>query len=139
MSLKGGRELRARLKAIKQTFKPAGREWADETAAIAKTLVPVKTGRLHGSIRRKNASMRKATVAAHYSAFFVDKGTKAHTIAPRRASGLIFQGRSGQTIFARKVNHPRTSAHPFRERAAREGLRRRPMVASLIKLWNAAA
>ena len=30
MSLKGGAELRSRLKAIKQTFKPYGKEWAED-------------------------------------------------------------------------------------------------------------
>lgn len=139
MSLKGGPELRARLKAIKQTFKPAGKEWADEVVVLAKGMVPSKTGRLRGSIRRKNATQRKATVAAHYSAFFVDKGTKRHDIHPRRSSSLVFQGRSGNTIFARKVDHPRTSAQPFRDRTAREALRRRPMAAAMIKLWNRAA
>lgn len=29
--LKGSRELRARLRAIKTVFKPVGRQWTDET------------------------------------------------------------------------------------------------------------
>ena len=139
MSLKGGRELRARLRAIKLTFKPAGKEWADEAVSLARAMVPVQTGRLRASIKRKNDTQRKATVKAHYSAFFVDKGTRAHSITARKSPSLIFQGRGGRTIFARKVNHPRTSAQPFRDRAAREALRRKPMSAELIKLWNAAA
>jgi hypothetical protein len=77
-------------------------------------------------------------VAAHYSAFFVDAGTKRHDIYPKHGA-LVFTGRSGNTIFARKVDHPRTSAQPFRDRAAMEALRRNPMAAALIKLWNAAA
>lgn len=119
-------------------FKPTGRDWADETAKLARGMVPSKTGRLRGSIRRKNASQRKATVVAHFSAYFIDRGTKAHVIRPKRKGSLKFQ--SGQnTIFSKRVNHPRTSARPFRERAAREGLRRHPLAAQLVKQWNEAA
>jgi hypothetical protein len=138
MALKGSRELRARLRAIKLTFKPAGKEWADETARIAKTMVPSKTGRLRGSIRRRNATQRKATVVAHYTAYFIDKGTKAHSEKPKKAKALRFE-RGGNTIFSRKVDHPRTAARPFRERAAREGLRRRPLAGQIVKQWNDAA
>jgi hypothetical protein len=138
VALKGSRELRARLRAIKLTFKPAGRDWADETAKVAKTMVPSKTGRLRGSIRRRNATQRKATVVAHYTAFFIDKGTKRHSENPKKAKALKF-ARGGNTIFSRKVDHPRTAARPFRERAAREGLRRKPIAGQMVKQWNDAA
>jgi hypothetical protein len=85
-----------------------------------------------------DATQRKATVAGHYTAFFVDKGTVAHVIKPRKSPNLIFRV-EGRTIFTKKVNHPRTRAQPFRERASQEALRRRPMAATLIKLWNRAA
>ena len=78
--LKGGPELRRKLKAIQLTFKPVGRKWADATADVARERVPVKTGRLRQSIRRKNATQKRATVSAHYTATFVDGGTKAHDI-----------------------------------------------------------
>jgi hypothetical protein len=138
VSLKGSPQLRARLKAIKTTFKPYGRDWADETVKIAKPMVPHKTGRLRASIRRRNATQRKATVVAHFTAYFIDKGTKRHDITPRKGKALKFN-KANRTIFSRKVDHPRTSARPFRERAAREGLRRHPMAAALIKQWNDAA
>jgi hypothetical protein len=139
VALKGSRELRARLRAIKLTFKPAGKDWADETARVAKTMVPSKTGRLRGSIRRRNATQRKATVVAHYTAYFIDKGTKRHAI-PKKAGGKVLRfERGGNTIFSRKVDHPRTAARPFRERAAREGLRRRPLAGQMIREWNDAA
>lgn len=138
MSLRGGKELRARLKAIREAFKPIGREWADEAADQMRPKVPVHTGRLRASFRVKNATQRKATVGGHFTAYFIDKGTKAHTILPRRSGRLVFQA-GGRTIFARKVNHGRVAAHPFRERAALEALRRKPMAVTLIKLWNRAA
>lgn len=139
MALKGSPQLRARLRAIKLTFKPAGRDWADETARVAKTMVPSKTGLLRASIRRRNATQRKATVVAHFTAYFIDKGTKAHSEKPRKKQALRFGGRGGDTIFSRRVDHPRTNARPFRERAAREGLRRAPLAGSLVKQWNDAA
>ena len=138
MKVSGTKQLNARLKAIRQTFKPAGKEWAEETVNQMRSRVPQKSGRLHRSFRVKNATQRKATVAGHYTAFFVDKGTVAHVIKPRKSPSLIFRV-EGRTIFTKKVNHPRTRAQPFRERASHEALRRRPMAATLIKLWNRAA
>jgi len=138
VKVSGTKQLNARLKAIRQTFKPAGKEWAEETVNQMRSRVPQKSGRLHRSFRVKNATQRKATVAGHYTAFFVDKGTVAHVIKPRKSPNLIFRV-EGRTIFTKKVNHPRTRAQPFRERASQEALRRRPMAATLIKLWNRAA
>ena len=138
MKVSGTRQLNARLRAIKQTFKPAGQAWAEETVDLMRGAVPVKTVRLRKSFRVKNASQRKATVSGHFSAYFIDKGTVAHPIKARKSSRLIFQA-GGRTIFAKKVNHPRTRARPFRQRAAEEAIRRRPLAASLVKLWNKAA
>ncbi len=137
-TLKGTAQFKARLKAAGEMFKPYGREWADEYVTVAKPMVPVVTGRLRGSIRRKNASAKKASVQAHFTAVFVDAGTKAHTIVPKRAQGLYFTD-GGNTVFAKKVNHPATRAQPFRERAMSESLRRKPMAERLIKEWNSAA
>ena len=137
-NVRGSRELRARLRAIKQTFKPAGREWAEEAAEIMSHAVPVRSGRLQRSFRVKNASQRRASVAAHFTAFFIDAGTVAHQIKARKAPRLIFSV-GGNTIFAKKVNHPATKAQPFRERSAKEALRRKPMAQKLIELWNRAA
>jgi hypothetical protein len=138
MALKGGRELRARLKAVRLMFKPAGRAWADEYVNIARPMVPSDTNRLRNSIKRTHATQRKATVGAHYSAYFVDKGPKRHSIAPQTKKRLAWE-RGGQTIFARKVNHPGYRGRPFRARAAHEALRRKPMAAALIAEWNRAA
>lgn len=138
-TIKGGRELRARLKAISQSFKPIGAKWADDTAKLAKARVPVRTGRLRQSIRRRNATQKRATVVAHYTAFFVDKGPKAHAIKAKRARGLVFEGRGGRTIFAPLVRHPGYHARPFRQKAADEALRRNPMATEVIKAWNQAA
>ena len=139
MALKGGRELRARLNALSTAFKPIGRNWADDTVRLARPRVPVRTGRLRQSIRRRNASKKRATVVAHYTAFFVDKGTKPHDIKAKRAKGLVFEGRGGRTIFAPKVRHRGYAGRPFRDRAAKEALARNPAAEELIRAWNRAA
>ena len=140
MALKGGRELRARLKAISQSFKPIGRTWADDTVRLARPRVPRRTGRLRQSIRRKNASQKRATVVAHYTAYFVDKGPKPHSIKARRGRRqLIFEGRGGDTIFAPKVRHRGYAGRPFRREAALEALKRNPAAEEIIRAWNEAA
>jgi len=138
MSLKGSPELRRRLKAIRQTFKPVGKAWAETTRDYARSHVPVRTGRLKASIRVRNASQRKATVVGMFTANFVDAGTREHEIKPKRAKVLRFQS-GNRTVFAKKVNHPRTRARPFKVAAAREGLRKNPMAVELIRQWNDAA
>jgi hypothetical protein len=147
VSLKGGKELRARLKAVRLMFKPAGKAWADEYVNVARPMVPSDTNRLRNSIKRTHATQRKATVGAHYSAYFVDKGPKRHPIKPSNFHGPFLPGKSprlawtdgGRTIFARRVNHPGYRGRPFRARAAREALRRKPLAAELIRQWNSGA
>jgi hypothetical protein len=136
--LRGGPELRRRLKAIGQTFKPYGRLWADTTAEEARRRVPVATGRLQKSIRRKSATAKRATVVGHYSGNFVDAGSKAHDINARRAPFLVFQAQ-GRTIFTRKVHKQRIAARRFKRPAAEAALRRHPMSETLIEQWNRAA
>ncbi len=137
-TLKGGPELQARLKALKLGFKPAGRDWGNATVRHARSSVPQRTGRLRQSFRVKNATQKRATVAGHFTAFFIDAGTKAHLIKPRRAERLRWE-QGGRTVFAKAVNHPRTRAQPFRQRAAEAGLRDAPIAARIIKAWNDAA
>lgn len=137
MSLKGSPDLRARLKAIRQSFKPIGKTWAESTAKSARRRVPVKTGRLMRSIRVRNATQRRATVVGHFSGNFVNAGTKPHDEQPKNASVLAY-GSKGQTRFSRRVHHPRTQAHPFKVAAARDGLRENPMAEVVIRQWNEA-
>jgi len=136
--LKGGPQLRARLRAIGQSFKPLGKDWADEAAQLMRARVPVKTGRLQRSIRRRNASAKKATVVAHYSAYFVDAGTKAHDVEPKKATTLRWND-GGNIRFAKKVHIPRVGPRPFRAQAAREALQRNDPLKNVIEAWNHAA
>lgn len=43
---------------------------------------------------------------------FVEAGTSPHVILPRSASVLVFQV-GGETVFARRVNHPGSPARPW--------------------------
>jgi hypothetical protein len=127
------------LKAIRVAFKPIGRTWADGTVQAAKPHIPELTGKTRRSVRIKNATQRKATVAAWFTAYFIDAGPKAHAIRPKRGGGLVFKGRGGQTIFTKRVSHPGYRGRPFRAAAAHESLRKNPMAQGLIKQWNEAA
>lgn len=137
-TLKGSAELKARLRAIKVSFKPIGRRWAQATVAEMRPQAPDRTGKGKASIRVKNASMTKATVSAVYYMGILDKGNKAYPIAPRKAKRLVFKV-GGQTVFAKKANIPARRGLHFAERAAHEALRQNPMAGELIDAWNRAA
>lgn len=137
-TLKGSPELKARLKAIKQTFKPVGRQWADTTVQLVKPQIPERSSKGRRSVRRKNASMKRATVAAIHYVGILDKGAKAHTIEPRKAKSLRFND-GNRTVFSRKVHKPATRGRGFAIRASRESMRRHPMAEELIRQWNDAA
>lgn len=138
MSLKGSPELKKRLRAIGQSFKPIGKSWADTGAALMRSHTPVDTGATRKSIRRRNATQRRATIVGSYKVRFLSSGTRAHTEVPRSARSLRFQ-KSGQTIFAKKVHHPRTTGSHYLRRDALQAFREHPMAAELIKQWNEAA
>lgn len=138
MALQGSRELRRRLKAIRQVFKPAGREWADHTVDAARRRVAVASGKTRASIRRRNASQKKATVVGNYPINFIDAGAREHDIRPKRVSVLKFEA-GGRTVFAKKVHKRRQPAHPFKSEAAAEGLRKVDIIRDLVDLWNKAA
>lgn len=139
MALRGSRELRRRLKAIKTVFKPVGRSWAEETVHLASSRVAVKTGKTKRSIRVKNASMRKAAVEAKHGARFLEAGTTAHDLVPRRMKAMKFTGAGGLPRFSKKVRHPGMRRQPFLHDSAADALRRNPMAEQLVKLWNDAA
>ena len=137
-TLKGSPELRRRLKAIKLVFKSAGRDWADETARAAKPMVPVATGKTRQSIRRRNASQKRATVYGRYPVNFIDAGVKAHDIEAKQGTALKFSA-GGRTYFRRRVHKQRIAARPFKKRAAQIGLERTDIMGDVIELWNRAA
>ena len=137
MALTGKQQLNARLKAIRQTFKPIGKNWAEDDVRENRARVPVRTGRLQRSFRVRNASQRKATVVGHFTANFVDAGTKAHEEKAKHGN-MVFTAQ-GRTIFTKRVHHRGSKAQRFKRAAALEALRKNPMAEELIKQWNSAA
>lgn len=140
MRLHGAKELRARFKALRQVFKPLGRDWADRTVVLARSRVRVKTGKTKASIRRSNATLRKAQVVASHGARFLDKGTQRHAMQARRFNVMRFpNSRTGRPVFAKRVNHPGARAYPFMRVSAREALDSSDKVRIVIEQWNRAA
>lgn len=138
MSLQGATQLRTRLKALKVAFKPVGRAWAEETVRQINLTGPRRSGKGVRSARVKNASQKRATVAAIFYMHIIDQGNKAYDIKPRKAGRLRFEV-GGKTIFASKVHRPARGGTNFGGRAGKEALRRNPLAESLIREWNAAA
>ncbi len=137
-SLKGSRELRARLAAIKETWKPIAKTWGKADVQEMRTRVPVRTGKLRRSFRVTSATGKRVRVGGFYTAYFVDSGPKPHVIKAKGKGRLIFQA-GGRTIFTRAVHHRGYRARPFRKRAAEEALRKNPMAQTVIDEWNRAA
>lgn len=138
MALKGTRELRSRIRALGQAFKPLGKDWADETVKLMRPQIPVATGKTRRSVRRRNASMKRATVVGSFVNYFLDKGPVPHPIRPKRARMLRFQA-EGRTVFARSVRHPGFRGLGYRNRAARAALRHTATAQALTDAWNEAA
>lgn len=138
VTIRGGRELKARLRAIKTAFKPVARDWTDQTTKLARQRVRVVSGKTHASIRRKNASQTKASVQAGGGARFLEVGTKEHAISPKRMGSLKFNS-NGRPIFAKRVKHPGSRAQPFLRSSGRDALEKMDLLRNLIDLWNRAA
>lgn len=88
-------------------------------SATAKTLAPVRTGRLKASIHpdavRRTGPWRidsSVSADAPYAAP-VHQGARPHVIRPRNARVLRFEVEGGRVVFARRVNHPGQRAQPF--------------------------
>lgn len=64
-------------------------------------------------IRRTDKGAEGEIAALKPYASYVEEGTPAHEIYPRRAGALAFVGRAGELQFARRVNHPGSRAFPF--------------------------
>jgi len=138
VSLQGGRELRARLAAIKEVSRPILRKWGRSDVLLMRQQVPTRTGRLRRSFRVTSSTKTRVRVGGHFTAYFVDAGPKPHTINPKGSGFLVFKGRRG-TVFARQVHSRGYRARPFRARAAHQALVDNPMAQEVIAAWNRAA
>ena len=85
--------------------------------AEVKERAPVRTGKLRESIALVKVSDLHYIVGSPLEyAVFVERGTRPHIIRPKRARALRFEV-GGETVFAKKVEHPGTKPRPFFERA----------------------
>ena len=137
-NLVGSPQLMARLKNLRLAFKPMGKDWATETAQRAERDAPRRSGDLARSFRVKSATQRRAVVNAIWYAKFVNRGTKSHTIKPKRGGFLIFNA-GGQTIFARSVSHRGNRGTRFVDKAAVAALHEHVDKNALIDAWNKGA
>lgn len=76
-----------------------------------------RTGKLQKSMRARvvrtsGGKLIRITNPRKY-AQAIDTGAKPHVIRPRRRQFLRFRARSGQMVFARRVNHPGNRPYKF--------------------------
>ncbi len=135
----GANQYRSRLRAIQLVKRPINLEWAEETVRLSRAAVPVRTGTLQRSIRVASATDRKATVTSHYTAIFIDAGTKEHTDVPRHGQALRWESKVGGTVFAKRAHIPRMRARPFRARVAKQALKNKPLDKAVVDAWNKGA
>jgi hypothetical protein len=131
-SLIGGSDLRARLAAVADVPPTLAAEWAAETVTRIRATKPPSV-RPQSSRFTTKATQRRAGVYGAFWWIFVDRGTKAHDIEPRRKKALRFESH-GQTIFASRVHRKRMARRPFISKAAQASLHAAPDI--IVKAWN---
>lgn len=110
---------------------PVFREVVERSERVrqrAKQLVGKRTHNLENSIVKRvvrgGISGFEVLVGVETShvpyALIHHEGSRPHVILPRKGRYLVFTGRSGQTVFARRVNHPGTRPNPYLVRAAEQ-------------------
>jgi hypothetical protein len=128
----GGPALRARLNALATVPPNFAGDWAEEAKDRIVASKP-SSQRPASSKFSTKVSERRAGVYGAFWWIFVDRGTKAHDITPRKARALRFQ-KGGETIFTRKVHLRRMRRRPFITKAAQEALRGGTDL--IIQTWN---
>ena len=93
-------------------------EAAQQMTSDLKRTAPVDTAELQRKtgVEVTAATEQRITAVASIEveyAEFVTMGTRPHIIRPRRPDGVLVFQSGGQTVFAKKVNHPGTTANPF--------------------------
>lgn len=92
-----------------------------ETTRLAlnrmRVTAPKDTGRMANSLKmtmrvRRTFVAGRITASPKYTTY-VELGTRAHVIRPKRKKALRFVSRRGQVVIVKKVNHPGTRPRPF--------------------------
>jgi hypothetical protein len=105
--------------------------WSDQVGPLVrgelKRVAPVGRGPDAGQLRDRIRYDRRTTGSSVSLLFgtgvgyakYVIAGTGPHVIRAKAGRALAFQGRGGNTVFARRVNHPGTRKNDFPARALR--------------------
>jgi HK97 gp10 family phage protein len=110
-------------KALAKSLRAAGRVIRD----LARSQVPVKSGKLRASIRvtvvRRGGKLVARIIAGRrvkkddpFYAWMVEGGTRRHEIRPKGKKSLFLAG-----LFAEQVEHPGAEAKPYLGPALEEG------------------
>lgn len=118
--IRGGSALRARLKNMANLPPEFTGVWAETAAQRIRETKPPSTRPASSRFTTK-ATARRGGVYGAFWWIFIDRGTKAHDITPRKAKALRFE-KGGETIFARKVHRKRMRRRPFISKAAQGAL-----------------
>jgi hypothetical protein len=138
MTLQGAPQLHARLAAVRKAPRGIAKDWADETAKLARARVARRTGATQRSIVVQQVGDTGATVVAGGAARFLEGGTKRHDIEPNRAKVLRFT-EGGRPAFARKVRNPGSRRRPFMRPAALQAYKTVSPGKRVTDAWNKAA
>jgi hypothetical protein len=116
--------LQSRAQYVKQAVSIAVQQ-AGERAAENARLTPLfkdgKRAATRGTIKFRMAGSSGKLIARGAS-HFLEWGTKAHVISPKKGKMLRFAV-AGNMVFARKVQHPGTRPRPFMRDAREVGAR----------------
>ena len=91
---------------------------------ISKELVPRRTTILQGSIQMRPAAEQGGILVGEFGSYnnnyaiHVEFGTAPHEIVPKNAKALHWVDAGGADVFAKRVHHPGSRAHPFLRPAA---------------------
>jgi hypothetical protein len=136
MTLRGAREFRHRLEAIRHTAESVAQDWADEDVRRVRSEIQRRTGETAASVHVESVTLEGARVVGSPVVNFLASGTKAHIEVPTNAQAMRFVI-GGRTIFSKRVNHPATKGNPSIRQAAGDALR--GFSDALYRLWNKAA
>ena len=123
MPVVGSADISQLADALRQTAKESGIttqqvmiQSANQILAEMEVLVPVKTGKLRGSLGIKvhthSVEIGPNEEVAPYGGY-VEFGTRPHTIVPKTPGGVLAFRMNGRMVYTRKVHHPGTQPQPF--------------------------
>ena len=123
MGAEGSADISQLAEALRETSKMSGFttqqvliQSANHILAEMEARVPVKTGKLRGSLRIRvgtdNVIIGPNENIAPYAGY-VEFGTRPHDIKPKSAHGVLVFYINGKKIVTRKVHHPGTSPQPY--------------------------